>query len=352
MIKINMKLVPILLIVMAGCTQRQSNTTGMTPDLEATIVAGVAATSHASYIEPTKPAPTQTIIQVTQTLLVAPQPTQAYATKNAMDTGLLVVQDIDQLAITINGFNKQLSEAEVDEDLTKEESQGLILNINQATGLISTISTNLLAFQEMYGWIVPQSAIKLATLQELITMLKQSLQEVNLDLEQGKELHLGTKGRFDDPYKGISTNAGLLQAQAQSWLVDLEKELSYSLITIKSIQPDNVPVDKIAVFQRASEYIDLVNQTLSSDSLTQEKVLMIIHLGANLAAGLKAHGGVSLQNLALSIDLISASIAQGEFGQAKQALDGFEKGLGNRPSIPTATIEAKPGSSIQFVPEP
>ena len=342
----------ILSIVLAGCTQLEGKSPGTTPNLQATIEAGVAATSHARFIEPSLPAPALTIAPITEAVMVTAEPTETYAIKSALEIGQLVTQDIDQIAIAVNGLYRLVSEAGVDEEVIDEGSQETIIHVSETTALISAASADMLTFQEMYAWIVPQSVSELRAMHETMKKLEQALQEVEFNLEQGDTQLIGTNGGLVERVQELSENAGLLQAQAQSWLVNLDKELSINVLALKSIQPDNVPVDKIAVFQRAFEYIDLVNQTLLREAITQAEILEMIQVGANVAAGLKAHGGVSLQNLAMSIDLISGLIAQGDFGQAKQALDGFEKGLGKRPIIPTATSESTPGLQIDFEQEP
>jgi hypothetical protein len=354
MIEKSLKAVPIviLLIVLAGCTQLEGNSSDVTPNLQATIEAGVAATSHARFIVPTIPATAPTIVPITEAVLVTAVPTETYAIKSALDTGQLVAQDIDQIAIAVNDLYRQVSEAGVDVEVFDEGLQETIIHVSETTALISAASADMLTFQEMYAWIVPQSESEFRALHETLKKIEQALQEVEFDLKQGDTQLIGTNGGLVERVQELSENAGLLQAQAQSWLINLDKELSLHLNTLKSIQPENVPVDKIAVFQRAFEYIDLVNQILLSEAINQAEVLKLIQLGANVAAGLKAHGGASLQNLAMSIDLISGLIAQGEFGQAKQALDGFKKGLGKRPIIPTETSENMPGVQIDFEQEP
>ena len=77
-----------------------------------------------------------------------------------------------------------------------------------------------------------------------------------------------------------------------------------------------------------------VRQSLADRTISQDELANIAQIGANAAAGLSAQGGPQLQQLAGSIDDLTAQLARGQIPQASANLGSLQAMLDSLPSRP------------------
>jgi len=107
-------------------------------------------------------------------------------------------------------------------------------------------------------------------------------------LQQGLTLAEGTMAQLEALAQAAEQKALHLQQQAQDWISRLPADRENRVSTVLSIQPDNMPADRLAALQSAFDYVGGVRQSLADNHLSAAELADIARRGANASAGLKA----------------------------------------------------------------
>jgi ABC-type transporter Mla subunit MlaD len=129
-------------------------------------------------------------------------------------------------------------------------------------------------------------------------------------------------------------NAASIQQLAGGWLQDLQAELESRASAALAIQPTEIAEDRRSAIVSAYDYVETVRSALTDSKISQQELADIAQVAANAAASLLAQGGPQLQNLAGSLDDITAKIARGQLPDVQGLLAVLESSLPPRPSLP------------------
>lgn len=333
-------------ISIAGCSNFFQRTSPATPNLEATIAAGVESTAKArQQNQPNIDTPEPVIQSDTPSPLPSTQIAIDFNQLGAMKLANLIAEGMRDLAWLISAWQTNLNQVLMDRQISVEETTSLQEGIRQALKKSQDLDTQAIAFINSFGELTRESDETLVMLAGIITQVSSTLQEMQ-ELESLPISDLKSKTQH------ITKQAEELQSLSSSWLPQLQDELELNVLEISILKADNVPLDKISAVQRAFEYWDAVQMALQDGSIKRDELMDIASLKVNTIAGLKAHGGVKEQNIIPEMENITRMLAMGELPQVADELVVFEVLLGRRPIFPSSATSMPTGGNIDIQPIP
>lgn len=315
-----------------------------TSNTQATIDAAVAATGTA---QAGLQATVDTIVQATMaaaqaTATAAPTSTPAaeYVNMTEEELAALIEQSVAEATAATQESADATVEAAADGTVTPEEVDELEAYLAETEELIAYTEELIDAYYGLYGELDTET-LELIAIEDDLTLLAEeaaaieaALIAVDMTLKQGLVLAEETITELEAAAQACAVQAAAIQAQAQSWQQALQSELETRVANALAVQPNAVAPNRAGAILSAFDYVDAVRIALEDNSLSLTELEVIAQLGANASAGLQAHGGPQLQQLAGSINDITAQLASGQVPQARVNLGNLEATLGTRPSRP------------------
>jgi len=180
---------------------------------------------------------------------------------------------------------------------------------------------------------------ELAQMNDTLTSIDSSLQQISTTLDQGLAVATETINQLETAAQTAQTNAQELKAQSQDMMSQLQLDQEGRVQDISQIQPNNIPTDRISSLQTAFEFLDAGKLAMGDNKLSRDELMTLGQLGANAQAGFQNFGGDSgvaggpdLSQFNGKFSEITGQLALGQMPQARGNLDTFERSLGNRPS--------------------
>ncbi|MFZ5916282.1 MAG: hypothetical protein ACOYZ7_05085 [Chloroflexota bacterium] len=310
-------------------------------DQQVTVEAAVAATQTASTAQA---APTPTVeVQPTATL-AAPTPTpdaETYLTLTEEELAVLIDQAVAQAVAASEEAAAVADDSAADGLLTEEEWQEIQQAVALAEEALALAEELVWVYTDLYGELAGEALVVLqevepvlAEMVELLAALTAILEEVEQALAQGVPISEETISQLLTLVETFGVNAEMLQALAEGWLQTLQAELAARAEAALGVLPTQIPVDRLEAIRSTYGYIETVRGALGDNKVSQEELAAIAQAGANAVAGLQAHGGAQLQDLANTLDDITARIAQGQLPDIQALVAGLETALPPLPSRP------------------
>ena len=346
---------------LANCTSRSvQRPLSPTEDVAATVDAAVQATRMA---EKSQAATVEAAVGATQTAMAAqspptptqelPAPTEAtpaetalpsseeYVTMTEEELAALVDEAVNEAVAATQEAAAATESSTADGTVTQEEVQTVQVVVADAEEAIALAEALIYAYVDLYGELAEETLIVLEEVEQLlvettalVVATTEILEDVDQMLDQGIELSEETINQLVALAEAAGVNAEALQAQADGWLEDLQAELEGRAAAALAVQPAEIAADRKSAIASAYDYIETVRSALTDDKISQLELSAIAQTGANASASLMAQGGPQLQNLAGSLDDITAKIAQGQLAQVQSLLGALESSLPSRPSLP------------------
>jgi len=319
-------------------TNAQATADAAAVDKQATVDAAIAATSTA---QAEMQAAVDAAVEATRASEPTPTPAPEYVAMTEEEIAAAIDQAAAEAAAATQEASSITSDAAADGTVTEEEIEALEVYLIDAETAIAYTEELLYAYYGLYGELALETLYLLEEIEEDLLLLAENaaaidavLQEIDSALEQGMTLNQETLDQLEELALTAYDNAAGLEAQNQDWQQALEAELQQRANNALAIQPNNVPDNRRAAIQSAAAYLEATLQALADNKISPEELANLAQLGANAAAGLNAQGGLQLQQLAGSINQITAQMAGGSLPQAKAALGSFESVLNSLPSLP------------------
>ena len=206
---------------------------------------------------------------------------------------------------------------------------------------ISLAEELIYLYASLYGDLATETLILLQEVEqllaettELIIAINDILIEVEQALDQGMAISPESINQILTLVEEAGNNAAAIQTQTENWLQDLQAELEARAAAALSIPPTEIPTDRREAIKSAYGYVETVRAALVDSKISQEELSAIAQAGANAAAGLTAQGGPQLEQLAGSLNDITAKIAGGQLPDVASLLAALESSLPALPSLP------------------
>lgn len=284
---------------------------------------------------------TPTTATAVATPTIAPTPLEEYMAMSEEE----LANSIDKAVTEADEAARQVAtateEAAADGAISEEESEEIEAYVAEADAAIAYTEELITAYYGLYGELAVETIEMLSAIENDLTLLAESLDEldallleVETALDQGTEVADEALAELEASAQNVTATADRLQAQTQNWTQSLQAEMNARIANALSVQPASIAENRAAAIQSALDYAQSVRQSLADHRITQDELAAIAQLGANAFASLNAHGGAALQELAGSINTITAQIAGGQIPQAAASLESLENTLNSLPSRP------------------
>lgn len=309
-----------------------------TPDVQATIDAAMAATSTAlAGVQAT----VDTAVSSTSEAMPptpTPGPTVEYMEMTEEELEAMINQAVNEAVATTEQASTATSDATADETVTSEEAEVVEVYVAGAEEAIAYAEELIGVYYDLYGELAVETIELLLAaeddLEEMATAMieiAELLIAIEDDLSQGIALAEETVLQLENAAQQAVTNLAQVQSQVRSWAQNVQVERENRAAAIANIQPDNVPVDRLATLATGFQFVDQVRAALGDNKLSRDELNSIGQLSANLSAGLLAHGGAQFEGLSGKLSEITAQLARGQVPHARDGLGDFEASLGQRP---------------------
>ena len=197
-----------------------------------------------------------------------------------------------------------------------------------------------LAYEMLYAVQVIES--ELSQLNDTLTLVATSLDEMSTTLSQGQELAAESITQLQAAAQQTQEHVAALQEQGQTIMTTLQTDHENRLNQLSQIQADNVPTDRITALQTGFQFVDFANNALADGKFSREELMGLGQIGVNAQAGFQQFGGaggvgsnlIDLNQFSGHFNEINTQFARGQIPQARGNLQQFEVALGQRPSLP------------------
>lgn len=187
------------------------------------------------------------------------------------------------------------------------------------------------AYYDLYGAYASETLGTLEEIEEDLNTIAEGIELMMQILEQGDEVASAAIEQILAAVEAANVSATEIQAQSEGWLGALQAELENRAAAALAVQPAEIATDRQGAIQSALAYVETVRSSLADNVISQGELSAIALAGANASASIRAQGGSQLQNLAGSIDALTAQIARGQLPQAKGSLSALEASVPRRP---------------------
>lgn len=347
----------IWIALLGGCTAGPLRPTPTpTPNVQATVDAAVLATATAQAetdaVVATAVAATQTATapaEVEPTPGAGGQPTPApdeasteiYVTMSEEELAALIDDAVSEAVAETEAAAATTATATADETLTPEEVESIEVVIEGADEAIALAEELLVAYADLYGELATETLAMveelealLAATTEAVIVMTDILVDIDVALEQGIALTAEVIQQLEDAAQLAGTRATVLQEQIATWSQTVEAEIDRRVGDALAVPPNDVAESRLEAINAGYQYIETAREALSDRRLSQGELSTIAQVGANAGAGLKAQGGPQLQEIAETLDEITATIARGSLPEVQGRLQSLEASLPARPGRP------------------
>lgn len=345
----------LLILLAVACSQAvaEKATLAPTPDTQATVNAGIAATSTAQaekqsaimtaaaatvMAQNSVNAVVATSVAATVTAMPpvpTPMPTEGYVTLTEEELQALIDESAQEAAAATNQASAATTEAAADGVITAEELTTLYAYWVYADELVYYADELLNAYYGMYGELATETIELLQAIESDLAAMSTEYDEIIalLDeaanaLEQGLALAEDTLTQLQTVAQTIQTNAADLQTQVQGLAQGLQKEIENRVSQVSTLQPQNLATDRKGALQNASTYLQSLRTAFADFKISTDEWTQIAQQATDAVASLKAVGGPQLQQLADQITTLTTQLARGQMPSVQAGVGQLESALG------------------------
>jgi hypothetical protein len=301
-------------------------------DLAAAVDAAVEATGTAEA-ELTATASTAVQEQPTAVPVEAPPPTPTVDTSTLSEEELAALIDaaVAEAVAATEAATTAMDAAASDGTITYDENVTVEVVLVGAEEAIALAEALIVAYDDIYGAYASETLGTLEEIEEDLNTIAEGIELMMQIVEQGDEVASAAIEQILAAVEVADVSAAEIQAQSEGWLEALQAELENRAAAALAVQATEIASDRQGAIQSALNYVETVRSSLADNAISQSEMSAIALAGKNASASLGAQGGPQLQNLAGSIDALTAQIARGELPQAKGSLGALESSVPRRP---------------------
>ena len=368
----------LLLVTLAlvGC-----QTEKVTPDVAATVAAGIQATATAqAHVQATVDAaikatataqavaapkvaatPTSAPVAAAPTATkppaspapVAAAPTVAvnYTTLTEEELAALIDKAVTEALTASNAATTTTASYTADGTITAQEAAAMTKAVLTAQTEIAEAQSAITAYYDLYAELATEAVNTLKLIEQdlnsvstSMNAMAQSLAQINTTLAQGLTLAQSTVTQLQATATKASQVAQQAQTKVKTWSTTVQADLTKRANAALAVAPNATPTDLRGTVQSVNTYLDTVKGALGDNKISQKDLQAISQAGANASAGLKQFGGTQGQQLADTINGMTKQLARGEAPKAKGNLGALEQSAKSLPALPS-------GGGVQ-IPQP
>jgi hypothetical protein len=301
------------------------------PELTTTASAAVAATSPAEAdLTATASAAPQEQPPVVPTE-APPTPTVDTSTLSEEELAALIDAAVAEAVTATEAATTAMDAVASDGTITVEETVTVEVVLVGAEEAVALAEALIVTYYDLYGAYASETLGTLEEVEEDLNTIAEGVELMLQMLEQGSEVASAALEQIQAAVGVANASAAEIRAQSDGWFEALQIELDNRAAAALAVQATEIATDRQGAIQSAFAYVETVRAALADSVISQGELSAIALAGANASAGLKAQGGPQLQNLAGSIDALTAQIARGELPQAKGSLGALESSVPRRP---------------------
>ncbi|MBL6966090.1 MAG: hypothetical protein ISR60_06010 [Anaerolineales bacterium] len=247
-----------------------------------------------------------------------------------------------------------VEEASSDGALTQEEIEQIEYYAYYADDLIYLAEDMIYAYYGMYAELAYETIYLLEAIEDDLSQMAYAMTEITEltvaaaeTLAAGMEVRQETIDGIITAAQGTSEYLQNITPEWQSWADAIQGDRETRLQGVQEIAANFIPEDRLAALNETINFADAVRNALGDYSISQTELFNIAQFGANAIAGLQAHGGPQLQELAGNIDNITNNLALGQTPHAINNLGALEGSIRN---IPDFSVPDRPEFSPPSAP--
>jgi len=334
----------IIPLVIGACSLSGITSPTATPDAQATIDAAIAATSTA---QAEMQAEIDQAVEATVTAMPdesEPQSdldTEAYLQMTEEELNEEIDKAVDEAMAATEQSTEYAEDAASDDTLTEEELALLLEYAAYAEEMLYLAEELIGIYYDLYADLVYETIYLLEAVEEDLDTMAAAITEITEvavaaaeTLEAGQEVRQETIEQILASAESTQDALQTISPDWQAWSDSLQSERQERLEQVQEIAPNYVPADRQEALAETLGFVEAVRVSLEDRSLSEQELFDIAQLSANAVAGLEAHGGPQLQNLAGNISSITDQLALGQTPQALDSLGALEGSLGQLPDLP------------------
>ncbi len=353
------------LFALAACGRARD---AAAPDVEATVVAAVQATTTAqtqmqasidAAVQATTtanaanaaltPTPTPVVIITTETVTeivteIVYVPQDVYVTMTEEELQALVDESVEQAVAATEASAASAATATSDDVVTSEEVETVEVSVQLAEETIAYAEEVLATYGDLYADSSAEMVAALAGIEQELATLNQSaasiatsLEEISATLDAGLALAEESIAQLESAATDAQATVAQAQAQAAVWQTALQTQADRAhaaqmalptqptdlTALIQNIQPQQMASDLPAALQMTRSFAEVAQRSLADGAIDQNEIRAIAQAGVDVSAGLKSFGGPQVQGLADNITGVTSALARNDLPAARQGLDGL-----------------------------
>lgn len=258
-------------------------------------------------------------------------PTVDTSTLSEAELAALIDAAIAEAVAATEAATTVMAAAASDGTITAEETVTVEVVLVGAEEAIALAEALIVAYYDIYGAYASETLGTLEEIEEDLNTIAEGIELMLQMVEQGSEAASAAIGQIQAAVGAANGSAAEIQAQVGGWQEALRAERENRTAAALSVQPTEIATNRKDAIQNTLKYVETVRASLADNTISREELSAISLAGANASAGLRAQGAPQLQDLAGSIDALTAQIARGELPQAKGSLDALESSVPRRP---------------------
>lgn len=251
----------------------------------------------------------------------------------------MIEQAVDEAAAATTQASASTTQAAGDDALTAEEVQAMQIYVQGAEQAIAYAYSLVDTYSQIYGDLaveavdaVSQLEGELEQMSQSIDTLNDSLQQVNVTLQQGQALAQETIDQLEVAAQSAQQSMNEVSAQLTVFKEKFQASMDNRVREVGELKPDNIPVDLQSTLAGAFSFVDQVRAAMGDHKLDRGELTQLAQVSVNLSAGFQTHGGPKMQGLSGKLTEITQQLARGQHASVKRNLGEFERNLGQRPA--------------------
>ncbi|MCA9936053.1 MAG: hypothetical protein H6662_06560 [Ardenticatenaceae bacterium] len=343
-------LLVLVIVLLAACTAQPQTGTAPTPvptavevNVQATIDTAVAATAaaDANMNATIEAAVDSALEEATAAATPVPVDTTTYVTMTEDELAAAIDQAVAEAVTATNTTGEAAANATADGAITTEEVQTIEVYVSGAEEAVALAEELIDLYYAQYGELATETLTLLVALEEDLSTLNTTLDTINgvlvgmnETLTAGMELSEELYQALADSAAAAQTAVANAQIQSDAWQAAVETAVTNRQAAIAQISAQIVAADLPATLTQVQGYAETVRTAIADQNLSMSELQAIGQQSANAIASIQANGGPQLQNLAGSIESLTAVLAGGGLSQAQAALGNLESLIPSLPSLP------------------
>ena len=335
----------IFVMILSACNL--SNSAEETPDIQATIDAGIAATATAqAELDATiDEAVDEAVKEIEEEYLIMTEEELDAAIDDAVSEATLATEQAETYA----------TESASDGTMTTEEVEQLEAYVYSANDLIYTADEMINAYYGLYAELADETIYLLEAVEEDLSTMTTAMTDIaDLTLAAAETLADGQEVRQETVNEILTTAQDShdalesISADWETWATENQEARDSRLDEVQNITADFTPSNRAETLSATAEFANSVRTALGDYSISHTELQDIAQFGANATAGLEVYGGAELQGLVGSIGNITQQLATGQTHNAIDSINAFDLAIGQIPDLPSRPEFSPP--SVPSVP--